>query len=161
MLEDLACLFDRDLQVLERELALYPDDETPWVLVPGIGNTGGNLALHLIGNLRHFIGNVLGHSGYVRVRELEFSTRSGTRASLLEAVQITREEVRKALATLDPQHLAEPFPEVVGPGRPITRRFLMHLLTHLGFHLGQIDYHRRILTGDGTSAGPTSTAALV
>jgi hypothetical protein len=160
MIEDLMCLFDRELSLLERELTLYPTDDSLWKLVPGLSNSGGNLAMHLLGNLRHFIGSQLGNTGYVRTRELEFATRSGTREALLQEVRITAQEVRDTLTRLDPRRLAEPFPIVVGPGRPLTSLFLLHLMTHLGFHLGQLDYHRRVITGESTSAEPLSPAAL-
>lgn len=160
MIEELICLFERDLAVLERELALYPTDESLWVSLPGAKSPGGNLALHLIGNLRHFVGHVLGGTAYQRTREVEFSTPFGRRADLIEEVHLTAKEVRAALENLDPARLREPFPLEVGDARPLTGLFLMHLTTHLGFHLGQIDYHRRIATGDATSAGPTSPQAL-
>ena len=40
-----------------------------------ISNSGGNLALHLIGNINHFFGANLGGTGFVRKRDLEFSNK--------------------------------------------------------------------------------------
>lgn len=161
MIQELDRLIQRDLAVLERELALYPDDASLWTVLPGLATPGGNLAQHLVGNLRHFIGATLGGTGYIRHREAEFSDRTATRAELVDAVRQTARDVTGALATLDPARLGDPFPLEVGGGRPVTGLFLMHLLTHLGFHLGQIDYHRRVVSGDPVSAGPTPVSDLL
>jgi hypothetical protein len=151
--QDLSTLFLRDLDGLRREIELYPDDAAPWTEIPGLPNRGGTLALHLAGNLRHFVGGILGGSGYVRDRDLEFSARGVPRAELLDKVAAARQEVEAALASLDPVRLDSDYPLPHG-GRIIsTRLYLMHLAMHLVYHLGQIDYHRRAATGDATSAG--------
>ena len=41
-----------------------------------------------------------------------------------------------------------------------TRRFLIHLATHLAWHLGQAGYLRRILTGQNVSTGAVPVPAL-
>jgi uncharacterized damage-inducible protein DinB len=45
--------------------------------------------------------------------------------------------------------LAKPFPEQVGGVSSTTGAFLAHFATHLAYHLGQVDYHRRIMSGEG------------
>ena len=159
--QTLARLFDRDLAVLEREVALYADDASLWKEVPGQPTLGGNLALHLCGNLRHFVGAVLGGSGYIRHREAEFEQRGLSRAAIIEEVRIARSEVATALAKLDAARLGEPFPEAIRGHQLPTRMVLSHLLTHLSFHLGQLDYHRRAATGDRASAEPGGFAQLL
>ena len=160
-IQTLARLFDRDLAVLEREVSLYPEDAPLWKEVPGQPTRGGNLALHLAGNLRHFVGGVLGGSGYVRHREAEFEQRGLTREAVIAEVRAARTDVAAALAKLDPARLDEPFPEAIRGHLLPTRMVLAHLLTHLSFHLGQLDYHRRVATGDRTSAEPGGFAQLL
>lgn len=154
-------IFARDLAVLEREVSLYPDDAALWKEVPGQPTLGGNLALHLAGNLRHFIGAVLGGSGYVRHREAEFEQRGLSRAKVGEEIRVARAEVAAALEKLDPLHLGALFPETIRGHQLSTRMALAHLSTHLSFHLGQLDYHRRAATGDRTSAHPGGFAELL
>lgn len=156
-----ARIFARDLAVLEREVSLYPDDAALWKEVSGQPTLGGNLALHLAGNLRHFIGAVLGGSGYVRHREAEFEQRGLSRDAILEEIRATRAEVAAALTKLDAARLREPFPEAIRGHQLSTRMVLSHLSTHLSFHLGQLDYHRRAATGDRTSANPGGFAELL
>ncbi|MCB0505039.1 MAG: DinB superfamily protein, partial [Cyclobacteriaceae bacterium] len=60
MVAELKELFERDLTQLEKEIDLYKKEEDLWLLPEGISNTGGNLCLHIAGNLQHFIGHVLG-----------------------------------------------------------------------------------------------------
>lgn len=158
---DLAKSFARDLDTLSREVALYPDDASLWAERPGLPNTGGNLVLHLVGNVRHFIGLTIGGSGYVRNRDHEFAAREGSRAEIDALIGAAKTEVAAALATLSDATLAAPFPLAVGGVTLPTHMFLLHLATHFTFHLGQIDYHRRIVTGNPQSAGTLPISALV
>lgn len=158
---DVSKSFLRDLDTLSHEVALYPDDQSLWAERPGIPNTGGNLTLHLVGNVRHFIGVTLGTSTYARNRDLEFSARTGTRQELAALIAAARVDVAATLAALPDARLAEPFPIAVGGVTLPTGRFLLHLATHFTFHLGQIDYHRRIVTGNPQSAGTLPLAAMV
>ena len=159
-LSDLAVLFERDLGTLAREISAYPDDASLWATVPGQPTSGGNLALHLVGNLRHFIGAALGHTGFIRDRPLEFASKDVPREALLESIRTATEEVAATFASLPPSRLAEPFPFELGGGHPIIQAVLLHLSTHLAFHLGQLDYHRRAITGDSKSVGPLSLGHL-
>jgi hypothetical protein len=161
MIDDLRRVFRRDLTTLAREVALYPDDASLWKGVPGQPTAGGNLALHLCGNLRHFLGTTLGGTGYVRQRDLEFNRKDVTRAELQAEIETTAGDVDAALAKLEPSRLAEPFPIEIGGASLPTGVVLAHLATHLAFHLGQLDYHRRAATGDRTSAAPLGLKELL
>jgi hypothetical protein len=161
MLNNLRNILSRDIKAVGLEVELYPDDAGPWVILPGTANSGGTLVLHLVGNLRHFIGAQLGGSGYVRKREEEFSRRGLTRAELSELIEAARTEVLDALAKVDPSQLGSPSLAPVGDGAIPIGLWLMHLSGHLCYHLGQINYHRRILTADSTSAGGNSLRALI
>jgi Protein of unknown function (DUF664) len=146
LLLSLATILDRDLRALRREVEAYPDERDLWVQVPGLSNRGGTLALHLAGNLQHYIGAVLGGSGYVRNRPAEFARRDVPRSELLDEIEATRSAVARALAgTID---LEAEFPESIAGKSVRTGDYLFHLATHFAYHLGQLDYHRRIVTGN-------------
>ena len=156
---DVARLLERELAAVQREIALFRDDTLVWRTAPATPNSAGNLALHLAGNIQHFIGASLGRTGYVRDRDAEFNRRSGTRAELLAELDRAIAVVRQVLPTVSPDALAE---EVAIPSIPPMPwgRFLIHLCVHAGYHLGQIDYARRTLTGDGSSAATVLLDAL-
>jgi uncharacterized damage-inducible protein DinB len=158
---DLLVLFRRDLRCFIREIEAFPDDATLWRTVPGIRNSAGNLALHVAGNLRLLLGAVLGGTGYQRDREGELSRREGSRADVVAALEAAVPEVETGLKAVTEASLASPFPMVVGGLQPPTGRFLLHLASHLAFHLGQAGYLRRALTGAATSAGGMSIQELV
>jgi hypothetical protein len=162
LLDDISRLLLRELSAFERELLLFPDDETVWKTVPGVTNSAGNLALHIAGNLQHFVGGVLGHNGYTRDRDGEFNARDLTRVELVEELQRAARAVREVVPQLDDDCYDEVFPVTVVPERPMpTGRFLLQLCVHAGFHLGQIGYLRRALTGDPRSSNPVSVKELV
>lgn len=156
---DLRRLLLRELAAFEREVELTPDAML-WTVAPGVTNPVGTLALHAAGNLRHFIGGVLGGTGYVRDRDAEFRSRDVPRAEVLARLQRAAEEVAGTLERLDPAVLERNYPLEIGGARLATGRFLMHLAVHLGFHLGQAGYLRRTLTGENTSTAPVAVSAL-
>ncbi|HSG50429.1 MAG TPA: DinB family protein, partial [Longimicrobiales bacterium] len=132
----------RDLETLRRELLAYPDERDIWASPPGVRNSAGTLALHLAGNLHHYVGTVLGGAGYVRDREREFGARDLPRDEVLARVAAAAAAVDASLVALDDARLDETFPAEFPHGRVNTGRFLLHLSTHFAYHLGQIDYHR-------------------
>ncbi len=141
-------LFQKDLDKLKEEITLYPKDEQLWQVREGISNSGGNLCLHLTGSLQHFIGAVLGDSGYVRNRDAEFRLKNVPRSKLLEDIDITRNAVTDTLEQLSKNELQKDYPlPVLNEEKTNTSYFLLHLLSHLNYHIGQINYHRRIIAG--------------
>ena len=143
--ETLQQIYQRDLDKLKIEIGQYASDERLWVTSGDIPNSAGNLSLHLIGNLKHFIGAVLGGSGYVRDRDTEFAIKDATKDEILTAIDETSEVVSTTLANLTADEIAAAYPIEVF-GHPMTTEyFLIHLATHLNYHLGQINYHRRLL----------------
>jgi hypothetical protein len=138
-------IIDRDLKKLEEEIKLYPSEESLWTIEGVIKNAAGNLCLHLCGNLQHYIGAVLGGSGYIRDRDREFAARNLSRESLISEIQKTKVAVRSALEKVDPITLDNNYPEQVFSYSMTTSYFLIHLTSHLGYHLGQINYLRRLL----------------
>ncbi|MVM39773.1 DUF1572 domain-containing protein [Spirosoma sp. HMF3257] len=145
LIQTLKSLFRRDLERLRHEIDLYKDESKLWYIEKGIANSAGNLCLHLIGNLNTYIGAELGKTGYVRHRELEFSLKDITKAELLKKIDETMTIVDQALDTVTTEQLEEEYPILVFDNMTSTGYFLIHLTTHLTYHLGQINYHRRLL----------------
>lgn len=143
--DTLITLFERDLQKLKTEIELYKDEDYLWFIKKGIDNSAGNLCLHLIGNLSHFIGATLGNTGYVRHREDEFSLKNIPRQDLITNIENCRLIVKNTLVKLRAADLEKEFPQNVFDKSINTEMMLMHLATHLTYHLGQINYHRRLL----------------
>lgn len=142
---DLAALFNRDLTRLVQQLGAFPADDQLWQR-RGSTNTAGNLVLHLEGNLREFIGRQLGRLDYTRDRPREFGAAGIPITELIQRIEEVRALVSSTLTKLDPQDYDKPYPENV-LGVPLTTgAFLIHLYGHLNYHLGQIDYLRRMLT---------------
>jgi uncharacterized damage-inducible protein DinB len=155
-----AAILRRDLSALHREVDAYPDDASVWAEVPGLPNAAGTLVLHLCGNLRHFIGARLGHTGYVRDREREFSARNLSREVLRAEIADAEAAVHRGLSSLADDALAAPFPDTLANHTYATGDFLLHLCSHFAYHLGQIDYHRRVVTGQNVSVGTMALPAL-
>lgn len=150
----------RDLAAVRRSVEAYPDDASLWAQHPGFPNAGGTLALHVAGNVRHYVGAVLGRSGYVRDRDAEFSRRGVPRHAVVAEIEEARSAVERALRSLGDEALAGPYPLPIS-GRTVSMMdFLVHLTTHLAFHLGQLDYHRRAVTGDRASVDAVASTAL-
>jgi hypothetical protein len=156
----IAAIFERDLRSLRREVEAYPDERDLWRSVPGISNVAGTLALHLAGNLQHYFGALWAGTGYRRDRPAEFSRRDVSRVELLREIEAARVAVKSAQARLARTELGADFPEVVGGARVATLDYLIHLATHFAYHLGQIDYHRRVVTGTNQSLDAMRPAEL-
>jgi uncharacterized damage-inducible protein DinB len=154
---DVALLLVRELQGIERELHLFPDEGSVWHVVPGVSNSAGNLALHVAGNLRHFVGAVLGGTGYLRNRSDEFARTSVPRTDLAAELRTAVDDILAVVPNLTDESLNRPFPcEFQGSRSLPTHRFLLHLCTHAAYHLGQIGYLRRVLTGEAQPSGALS-----
>lgn len=137
--------FERELLKLREEIALYPDERSLWETVGDINNSAGNLCLHLCGNMQHFVGAVLGHSGYVRDRDSEFARKHVPTEELIEGIDTTLRAVKTTLEGLDEAAFTAAYP-VDKHGKAVTTDYmLLHLLSHFNYHLGQINYHRRLL----------------
>jgi hypothetical protein len=158
LLRDVAAIFDRDLRALARELDAYPDERDLWQVPPGVLNSAGTLALHLTGNVQHYLGAVFGGTGYRRDRPAEFAERGVPRAELHRRIEAARAAVQSAAGRAGDVPLTGDFAEVVGGVRVAAGEYLVHLATHFAYHLGQVDYHRRMVTGD-TSGVETVRAA--
>lgn len=150
--ETLIELFHRDLQRLVAEINLYKDEDKLWLVPEGISNSAGNLCLHLLGNLNHFIGATLGHTGYVRHRDDEFSLKHIPRQDLLINLENCMLIVKNTLEKLTEADMANEFPLEKHDKIVSTGQMLVHLFGHLSYHLGQINYHRRLLDRENETA---------
>ncbi|MGH2646020.1 MAG: DinB family protein [Ginsengibacter sp.] len=146
MIGTLTALFERDLNKLIEEINLYKNEEDLWRIKEGISNSAGNLALHVAGGLKHFIGAILGNTAYVRQRDKEFSQKNIPREQIIEDLKKTIEIIENSLSILTEEDIEKDFPVYFNIENPSTSYVLLYLLTHVSYHLGQVNYHRRLLS---------------
>lgn len=135
----------RELNALINELKAFETEEALWQTVSGIQNSAGNISLHIIGNLQHFIGHVLGKSDYVRDRDAEFSVQHVPLSKILKDIEETAKMIDTVLPAIKEEDLKLNFPIQLNNQTYLTEDFLQHLLIHLSYHLGQVNYLRRIV----------------
>ena len=140
-------LFERDLSRLKKELLLYKKEEIMWVVKDEINNSAGNLALHIIGNLKTYIGTNLGETGYIRNRKSEFAEKNISRTKILKMIDETCMIIQSTILELTEIELDKLYPvQVFKNKKEMTNEFfLIHLYGHLNYHLGQVNYHRRLI----------------
>ena len=153
-------LLIRDLETLRRELRAYPNRNEIWLTPLGISNSAGTLAMHLTGNISHFIGAVIGENGYVRNRDAEFTMQDIDVLELEKRIDVAIQSVEDGLSQITDFDLEKPYPITVSDIQLTIGQFLTHLVSHFGYHLGQIDYHRRIVAGSNTTVGAENIAEL-
>ncbi|MEO9483766.1 MAG: DinB family protein [Ekhidna sp.] len=142
---ELKDLFSRDLDRLMHELESYESEDVIWEKVGKISNSAGNLFMHLCGNLQHFIGAVLAKTGYERKRDFEFNGKVSMEELKLE-IEKTKQTLQAYFETAEDSTFSEEYPlQPFGHAMTISY-FLIHLQGHLNYHMGQINYHRRILS---------------
>ena len=145
LVQELRKVFIKDLEKLKEEIGLYRNEQNLWKIEKQIANSAGNLCLHLVGNLNTYFGAVIGKTGYVRNREQEFSLKNIPQKELVNMVENTIAMLDKVLKTITDDQLKEEYPLLVLKEKTTTGYFLFHLSSHLGYHLGQINYHRRLI----------------
>ncbi len=143
-MEVLINLINRDLDKLVEEINSFSKEAKLWYTDGDIKNSAGNLTLHLVGNLNHFIGAVIGKTGYVRNRDAEFSDKNVPKAKLISMVKETKDVVNESLNNMNKDLLKGDYPIEVFGSKMTYEYFLIHLITHLNYHLGQINYLRRL-----------------
>ena len=158
--ELIAGILVRDLKALQRELEAFKDERHIWRTAPGTTNSAGTLTLHLAGALRHFIGAQLGGTGYVRDRDAEFARRDVSRADLTQEVNEAIAAIERTMPKLSDADLAKPYPLPIGGATLTTSDFLLHHAAHLAYHLGQLDYLRRFVTGEAGKIGAIAPTEL-
>lgn len=145
MKDSLIFFFNRDLDKLKKELKLYDVEDNIWKISGNISNSAGNLALHIIGNLNHYIGSEMGNTGYIRNRAAEFSLKGVSRDEILNQIEETKQTISNALLKFPEDWFSRKYP-LEEFGYPMTYEyFMVHLVSHLNYHLGQVNYHRRLI----------------
>ena len=145
LIESVRKIFLRDLKKLKEEIAAYDDENKLWKVSGDIKNSAGNLCLHLCGNLQHFLGAVLGNTEYIRNREFEFSQQNVSRKDLLKSIDHTKEVVDKVISGMTDRDLYKNYPIDFFEKNPPVHFVILQLLVHLNYHMGQINYHRRLM----------------
>ncbi len=138
-------LYLRDLNKLKEEIALFKNETELWHTQGDVKNSPGNLALHLTGNIKHFIGAVLGNTGYVRERDKEFGDKNIASEKIIAGIDEAIEVLNATLSKFTDEDLQKNFPiEFMGKQRSVVEMlFFFH--GHFNYHLGQINYQRRLL----------------
>lgn len=142
---EIITIFERNLNNLIIEIELYKKEENIWRVEKSVSNSAGNLTLHLIGNLHTFIGREIGKTNYVRNRELEFTQKNVSRQELIDSVNNTLGMIKKSLLSVTNDELKKDYPILKFPKVETNEYLLVHLTNHLTYHLGQINYHRRLI----------------
>jgi hypothetical protein len=147
-LSKLSAVFEKDLGRIKAEINQYPTNESLWKVASGINNSGGTLTLHICGNLQHFIGAMLGETRYIRDRSAEFASKGFNRSELIELIDTTHDAIVQSMEKLQPADLDLKYPvnASFGPDNMTIMQAFVILAAHLNYHLGQINYHRRLLT---------------
>jgi uncharacterized damage-inducible protein DinB len=146
MKHSLTAFYQKDLQKLREEIALYPSGDSLWRIQGEVKNSGGNLALHISGAMLHFVGAVLGNTGYQRERELEFSKKGLSKEEVLQQIDVALEAVTKTMDGLTGEELGEDYPLQIQGKTLTTQELLVYMLSHVSYHLGQVNYHRRLVS---------------
>ncbi|MFI5221727.1 MAG: DUF1572 family protein [Bacteroidia bacterium] len=141
---EITALYLRNTKRLTDEINLYPNEEKLWEVKGEIINPGGNLCLHLVGGLNHFIGATLGKTGYVRNRDAEFKTKNIPKKELLQMIMEASETASKTLSLMNENELQKEFPFDFA-GKHTTEYYLVFFIAHFDYHLGQLNYHRRMV----------------
>jgi len=142
---NITTFFERDLDKLKEEINLFKNEDDIWKIKQGITNPAGNLVTHLLGNLNHFIGKTLGHTDYVRKRDEEFSEKNIPREKLISDINSLKETIKNTLSHLSEEDLKKEFPVKIQEQTFTTQNMLIYLLAHFNYHLGQVNYLRRML----------------
>jgi hypothetical protein len=81
----------------------------------------------------------------VVTRAMLFSGCCKVRSELLQQVKETISAIDKSLDLINEEQLNDDYPLEVFGHKMTTGYFLIHLSGHLAYHLGQVNYHRRLL----------------
>ena len=141
----LADFYERDIRKLIEEINLFRNEENLWRTEGSVKNSCGNLILHIIGGLNYLIGATLAHTGYVRNREQEFIRKGVERKELVTQLEELIPMINKTLNDLSRGDMETEYPIFFDKSKTSISYVLTQLLLHLNYHLGQVNYLRRIL----------------
>lgn len=138
--------FERDIDKVILEIQGFPDEKHLWLTSGTVRNSAGNLCLHITGALNYFIGNILGNTNYVRHYEEEFTTKDIPKDQLISAISSAKAMVKTTFLNMSNEDFSKIYPNKLKGKEIPAYWFLVHLLTHVNYHLGQMNYIRRIIT---------------
>lgn len=144
--QSIAEILERDLTRVIDEINQFSKDENIWRITGTIKNSAGNLALHVAGSVNHFVGAILGKSSYQRNRDFEFAAKNLPTTDILHELQAAIDAVRVTMPQVEESNLRNEFPVKLGETFMTVQHFLIHLVSHVNYHLGQINYIRRLNT---------------
>lgn len=142
---EIANFYQRDIQKVIDEINLFNDDSNIWKTSGSTKNSSGNLVLHLVGGLNHLIGTTLANTNYVRNRNLEFEQKDIERVQLIEQLKELSFMIDKTINSISEEQLNNSFPIFFDKENATIKYVLIQLLLHINYHLGQINYLRRVL----------------
>jgi hypothetical protein len=138
----LANFYERDISRLIEEVNLFKNEENLWKTHGSIKNSSGNLVLHIIGGSNYLIGTLLAQTGYVRDRDQEFIKKGVPRSELVAQLEALSQLITQ---TLNAINLEAEYPIMFDDMNVPNSYVLTQLLVHLNYHLGQVNYLRRML----------------
>jgi len=144
----LADLYERDLRKMIEEVSLFKDEQNLWRTQGSVKNSCGNLVLHITGGLNHYFGATLAHTGYVRDRDQEFIKKGVKREELVAQLEQVIPMMNETLSALTTEQMEADFPIFFDKPNTSVSYVAVRLLAHLGYHLGQVNYLRRVLEED-------------
>jgi hypothetical protein len=136
--------YERDIRKMIEEVKLFQHEADLWRVQGSIKNSAGNLVLHIIGGTNHFFGATLAKTGYLRNRELEFSRKDVAKEELVAGLEALVPLVSTTLLALTPEQLDADYPLLFDGMKRSTAYITVQLLGHLDYHLGQVNYIRRM-----------------
>lgn len=141
----LANFYERDIRKLIEEVNLFKNEEDLWRITGSVKNSCGNLVLHVIGGMNYLIGTTLAHTKYVRNREQEFIQKNVKRTELISQLEALIIIINQTLNTLTADQMEAEYPIFFDKPKTSVTYVLVQLLAHLNYHLGQVNYLRRVL----------------
>jgi len=141
----LATFYERDIRKLIEEVNLFGNEDNLWRTYGSVKNTSGNLVLHIIGGLNYLVGTQLAQTGYVRNREQEFTSKGVKRENLVGGLEELIPMINKTLNAFTQEDMEAEYPLIFDDMKVSNSYVLLQLLLHLNYHLGQVNYLRRML----------------
>ena len=138
----LSAFYERDIRKLIEEINLFNNEENLWKTAGGVKNSAGNLALHIIGGTNYLIGTTLAGTGYVRNRDVEFSIKGVKRKEIVTQLEAL---IALVTSTVNAVDMGAEYPRMFDDAKRSNMYVLTQLALHLNYHLGQVNYLRRVL----------------
>ena len=137
--------YERDIRRLIEEINLFNDEGNLWKTEGTIKNSSGNLVLHIVGGTNYLIGTMLAKTGYIRNRDQEFIIKDVPRNELVAQLEELMLMINKTLSTFDDERMEAEYPIMFDDMKVPNSYVLIRLAIHLNYHLGQVNYLRRVL----------------